>query len=34
VGLGLGVACAVLSRYLVERPFLRAKDRLGRARHG
>jgi peptidoglycan/LPS O-acetylase OafA/YrhL len=34
VGLGLAVGCAVLSRYLVERPFLRAKDRLGRARHG
>jgi peptidoglycan/LPS O-acetylase OafA/YrhL len=34
VGLGLAVTCAVLSRYLVERPFLRAKDRLGRARHG
>jgi peptidoglycan/LPS O-acetylase OafA/YrhL len=33
-GLGLAVGCAVLSRYLVERPFLRVKDRLGRARHG
>jgi peptidoglycan/LPS O-acetylase OafA/YrhL len=34
VGPGLAVGCAVLSRYLVERPFLRVKDRLGRARHG
>jgi peptidoglycan/LPS O-acetylase OafA/YrhL len=34
VGLGLAVGCAVLSRYLVERPFLVVKDRLGRARHG
>jgi peptidoglycan/LPS O-acetylase OafA/YrhL len=34
VGLGLAFACAVLSRYLVELPFLRVKDRLGRARHG
>jgi peptidoglycan/LPS O-acetylase OafA/YrhL len=33
-GLGLAVGCAVLSRYLVERPFLVVKDRLGRAQHG
>jgi peptidoglycan/LPS O-acetylase OafA/YrhL len=34
VGLGFAVGCAVLSRYLIEKPFLRVKDRLGRARHG
>lgn len=34
VGLGLAVLCAIGSRYMVERPFLRIKDRLRRARHG
>lgn len=34
VGLGLAVGCALLSRCLVEKPFLRVKDRLGTSRHG
>jgi peptidoglycan/LPS O-acetylase OafA/YrhL len=34
VGLGLAIGCAALSRYLVERPFLLVKERLGKARHG